>query len=456
MQIGTYEVLRELGRGGMGTVYLARSLGPGGVQRLVAIKRPHEQRTETSEASDRFLEEARIAAQIHHANVVGMHQAGTDDDGYFLVFDYVEGESLGELVERAWRRGERIPAPIVLRIVLDALAGLHAAHEARGSNGEALGILHRDVSPQNLLVGRDGVARLSDFGIAKITSSAIVTDQGYVRGKFVFMSPEYLQRLPVDRTVDVYAMGITLWVALADTGLWDGYDEPQLLRAILLEGVPRLTGVPEALADIVNVACRSDAGQRFQTARQMLETLEAAGIAIGASATHFDVAEYLERVAGPELNARRESIAAAPAPDVDAQKPRDTRPRGSRAVFAYAALALAAPGALFLAINRSPVPVSDGGSEAPHGATSGEPALAAARERLSAKAPARPEPAAVRDSGAVAPAQAATSHALEKSAPATRERKAPAVAASARGAGAPSGAPSNAPFLPFDPNNPYR
>jgi serine/threonine-protein kinase len=384
-----------------------------------------------------------------------MHQAGADDDGYFLVFDYVEGESLGELAERALRRGERIPAPIVLRIVLDALAGLHAAHEARGSNGEALGILHRDVSPQNLLVGRDGVARLTDFGIAKIASSAIVTDQGYVHGKFAFMSPEYLQRLPVDRTMDVYAMGITLWVALTGTVPWDGYDEPQLIRTILLEGVPRLTGVPEALADIVNTACRSDAGQRFQTARQMLEALEAARGAIGASATHFDVAEYLERVVGPDLNARRKSIAAAPAPRQDAQEPRDIQPRGSRAVFAYAALAVAAAGALVLMFNRPPVEGS-GGSEGPHLAVSGAPASATVRERVSAKAPVSPEPAAVRDSGAKTPVQDAPAPHSEKPAPATTGRKAPAVAGSTRAAGAPSAARSGAPFLPFDPNNPYR
>src|SRR5262249_54518345 len=168
MRIGSYQVLLELARGGMGKVYLARSVGPGGVERLVAIKRAHEHLLVASRAvADRFLDEARIAAHVHHSNVIGVHQAGSDDDGYYLVLDYVEGESLQGLLEAATARGTRVPPQIVLAVVGDALAGLHAAHEATDGHGRGLGILHRDVSTQNLLVGRDGVTRLTDFGIAK-------------------------------------------------------------------------------------------------------------------------------------------------------------------------------------------------------------------------------------------------------------------------------------------------
>src|SRR5260221_8710310 len=199
----------------MGKVYLARTGGPGGVERLGGIKRAHEHLLVASkDVAERFLDEARIAAHVHHSNVIGVHQAGSDGDGYYLVFDYVEGESLQGLIDAAGARGERVPSRIVLAIVLDALAGLHAAHEATDGEGRPLGILHRDVSAQNLLVGRDGVTRLTDFGIAKSALSLVVTDQCYVQGKLIYMSPEYLQRQPVDRRLDVYAMGMTLWIAL--------------------------------------------------------------------------------------------------------------------------------------------------------------------------------------------------------------------------------------------------
>src|SRR5262245_54786620 len=164
---GTYEILFELGRGGMGTIELARSMGARGVSRLVAIKRIHPHLSTSGEAVGRFLDEARVAAQVNHANVVALHHAAQDEHGFFVVFDYIEGESLDGLLDRALLFHDRVPPSIVVRVVLDALAGLHAAHTAKDALGRALGILHRDVSTQNILVGRDGVARLSDFGISK-------------------------------------------------------------------------------------------------------------------------------------------------------------------------------------------------------------------------------------------------------------------------------------------------
>jgi serine/threonine-protein kinase len=316
MRIGSYEVLLELARGGMGKVYLARSVGPGGVERLVAIKRAHEHLLVTSKAvAERFLDEARTAALVHHSNVIGVHQAGSDEDGYFLVLDYVEGISLDGLVEAAQERGGRVPPQIVLTVICDALAGLQAAHEATDGQGRPLGILHRDVSAQNLLVGRDGVTRLSDFGIAKSALSIVVTDEVYVQGKLAYMAPEYMQRLPFDRTIDVYAMGITLYLALTGDLPWPGADEAQLVPAILLQGVPRLatrsarTGpIGAELCAVVDRACHRDPKQRFRSARAMLDALETAGKAIGGLARHVEVAEFVDGLVGDELLSRRELI----------------------------------------------------------------------------------------------------------------------------------------------------
>jgi len=313
-RIGSYQILFELGRGGMGAVYLARAVGPGGVERLVALKRAHE-RPPPGASSDRFLDEVRITAHVHHANVVSMHQAGADERGYYLVFDYVEGESLEGLIARAAQRGERVPARVLLRVAMDALAGLDAAHETTDAAGRHLGILHRDVSVQNLLVGRDGVTRLTDFGIAKSVLSSTVTEEGYVQGKLVYMAPEYVQRLPVDRTVDIYAMGVTLWTALSGLEPWHGDTPGQVVQSILMEGVPPLSSTGIAIAPeleaIVARACCRDAGLRFQTARQMLDELEAVGKRHDIIASHVEVAEYVAVMVGDELAARRQAINAS-------------------------------------------------------------------------------------------------------------------------------------------------
>jgi hypothetical protein len=313
MQIGSYQVLFELGRGGMGRVYLGRMVGAGGFERLVAIKRAHPDSPQSAELSQRFLNEARLAGFVHHANVVSMHQAGSDSEGDYLVCDYVEGESLAGLTERSRVHGKPRP-PIVARILLDGLAGLHAAHEAVDPAGAPLGMLHRDVSMDNLLVGRDGVTRLSDFGIAKSRQSSVVTEQGMLQGKLIYFSPEYLRGLAVDRTIDVYAMGVTLWSALAGALPWKGKEEPQLLHAILLEGIPSLASVRISLHpgfdEIIAKACRTDPRQRFQSAREMHDALEALTKQTYGIASHMEVAEYVERVMGAELAARRDKIRA--------------------------------------------------------------------------------------------------------------------------------------------------
>ena len=162
----------------------------GEFQRFVVVKRLHEHALHDEGSEQRLLAEAQLAGFVHHANVVSMHQAGSDEEGDYLVCDYVEGESLAGLIEHARGRGKPPPA-IVARILLDGLVGLHAAHEAVDAGGAPLGMLHRDVSMDNLLVGRDGVTRLSDFGIAKSVQTSVVTEQGMLQGKLIYFSPEY-------------------------------------------------------------------------------------------------------------------------------------------------------------------------------------------------------------------------------------------------------------------------
>src|SRR3954470_13770502 len=161
-RLDRYELIGELAAGGMATVYLARLAGVGGFQRFVAIKRLHPHLANEQEFVEMFLDEARLAASIHHPNVVPILEVGTSDRGYYLVMEYIEGDTLARLLARAATIRERIPVPIVIRIVLDSLAGLHAAHELKDDQDTTLELVHRDVSPQNILVGVNGTARITD------------------------------------------------------------------------------------------------------------------------------------------------------------------------------------------------------------------------------------------------------------------------------------------------------
>ncbi len=210
-----YELITEIASGGMATVFLARRKGAGGFQRLVAIKRLHPELEAEPEIAEMFLEEARIAAQIHHANAVPILEIGKSARGYYLVMEYVEGVTLAQLVQRAEQKGITIARPVAIRILLDALSGLHAAHELEDDSGQPLGTVHRDVSPQNILVGMDGAARITDFGVARTTAHATSAKIETVKGRVEYMAPEQIRQEPIDRRADLFAMGVILWEALA-------------------------------------------------------------------------------------------------------------------------------------------------------------------------------------------------------------------------------------------------
>jgi serine/threonine protein kinase len=307
------ETLLELGEGGMATAYLARSLGPGGFERLVVVKHLIVSLRETEEAIERFVTEARVAAQLHHANIVGTQRIDWDESGPFIVLDYIEGGTLDELVETSVHHGDRLPVPVVLRLALDALHGLCFVHEARDGSGKPLEILHRDISLQNVLVGvHDGIARLADFGVAKSTFSVARTDPGCFVGKLLYFPPEYLLGEPVGPTLDIYALGVTIWLALTGTALWPGAEEGQLARAIVSEGVPdigeHVAIAPEVRAFVAK-ACARDPRERYQTAREMASALEHFDRNYGWVASHAEVARVVDRLLGDSLRQRREKIA---------------------------------------------------------------------------------------------------------------------------------------------------
>jgi eukaryotic-like serine/threonine-protein kinase len=314
-QLDRFELVAELATGGMATVYLARVSGVGGFQRFVAIKRLHPHLAREPEFIEMFLDEARLAARIHHPNVVSILEIGASEQGYYIVMEYVEGDTLGRLLARSAQIGQRLPLDVGLRIVIDTLAGLEAAHELNDDEGNPLLIVHRDVSPQNVLVGVDGNARLTDFGVARATSRLSITRAGQLKGKVAYMAPEQARgEAAIDHRADVFAAGIILWEVLGGKRLFKAEGEAQTLNRVLSDPIPPVQtawpGVPPGLADIVAKSLERDRNLRYQSALELAEDLEKAAHDLGVDATNRDVAAYLEEALGPEITSQREAVRA--------------------------------------------------------------------------------------------------------------------------------------------------
>jgi serine/threonine protein kinase len=273
-----YAILGSIAKGGMAEVYLGRMVGSAGFSRLVAIKRLHGELAVQEQFVAMLLDEARLTAHIRHANVVDTLDLVASDGAFSVVMEYVEGNSLSALIKRSHDDNEPIPQPIAISIIYGMLRGLDAAHEARDEEGQPLGIVHRDVSPQNVLVGIDGVPRIIDFGVAKALGRLYATGPGEVRGKFSYMAPEQMLAHAVTRQVDVYSAGVLLWELLAGKTLFDSDDSRTVVAAVLRGDIPPPSSVnpdvPPELDAIVARATALDLGTRYLTAREFLAELE--------------------------------------------------------------------------------------------------------------------------------------------------------------------------------------
>jgi eukaryotic-like serine/threonine-protein kinase len=245
--VGRYALYGEIASGGMATVHYGRLLGPVGFSRTVAIKRLHAHLSRDPEFVSMFLDEARLAARIRHPHVVSVLDVVAQDGELLLVMDFVQGESLNRLI-RAAKRSGGIPPNIVSAIIVGLLQGLHAAHEARSDRGEPLEIVHRDVSPQNVIVGVDGVAQVLDFGVAKAAGRIQETSEGQLKGKFAYMSPEQLQNKHVDRRTDIFAAAVVLWETLTGGRLFNGDSHAAVMFAVVQHEVPAPSTVVPALS----------------------------------------------------------------------------------------------------------------------------------------------------------------------------------------------------------------
>jgi serine/threonine-protein kinase len=315
-RVGRYDVLLPIASGGMATVYLARSRGVGGFERDVALKLTHAHLAESAEFARDLLEEAKIAVGIRHANVVPVLDVGEDPNGLFLVMEYIEGDTLSGLMRRAKSSAAGGAAPlapgIAFRVLLDALGGLHAAHELADEEGRNIGLVHRDFSPQNILVGSDGVGRLTDFGIAKAASRLGATRTGAVKGKVNYMAPEQARGEQLDRRTDVWAAGVVAWELLAGRRMYDG-DELGTLFRIASDTPPRVRDVVEsvhpALDAAVARALTRDLSARTPTAaafaKDLTQALREASIELADAS---DVAAVVKQLVGNKIAERRKRV----------------------------------------------------------------------------------------------------------------------------------------------------
>ncbi|MEY4547963.1 MAG: hypothetical protein RL685_4158 [Pseudomonadota bacterium] len=290
-------------------MYLARTRGVAGFEREVALKLVHAHLRADEESRLHLLEEARLAARIRHPNVVPVTEVDADACGVFLVMDYVEGEALSGLVRLLRDHNHRLPTRLIARIMNDALAGLHAAHELRDKQGQLVGLVHRDFSPQNILVGIEGVARLADFGVAKAASRTVRTKTGLVKGKVAYMSPEQARGHKVDRRCDVWAAGVVVWELVTGRKLYDHEDDVATLLSVVTEEPPRLAqvlqGVPASLDEAVSYALTSDVNRRCPSAETLRCMLESAWDECGGMATPAELGAFVRQTVGHKLTERR-------------------------------------------------------------------------------------------------------------------------------------------------------
>ena len=306
--IGQYQLQRQLAVGGMAEIWLATTQGPAGFQKDVVIKRILPQYASDETFVEMFLDEARLAAALNHPHIVSIFNLGRDRDSYFIAMEYIEGYDLSRLIVRAKTIGRAIPAHVAVRIIADACAGLDYAHNFADREGNRVGLVHRDISPHNLLISRNGVVKLVDFGVAKAASSVHKTQTGMVKGKLAYLSPEQIHAKVLDGRSDLFAMGIVLYELLTGERPFGGESELLAVSAILNEPHRPLAEVranlPDGLDAIIARALAKAPQDRFQSAAEMERALEGWLRAQQQMVSQRDLSDYLtslfsERPAAP-------------------------------------------------------------------------------------------------------------------------------------------------------------
>ncbi|MBM4780563.1 MAG: serine/threonine protein kinase [Archangiaceae bacterium] len=269
-RIGKYELLNPLGTGGMAQVMVARTVNPGGVSRLVALKRILPKLADDEVIVKQFLDEAKLGMRLNHPNLITIYDFGQGNGSYFIAMELVAGVDFDHVVY--WPHGP-LPEGLVSAVVSQALEGLHHAHEAKGDDGLGMGLVHRDLSPHNLMVGFDGRVKVLDFGVAKMRNARTVTLPGIVKGKPLYMSPEQATAERIDRRSDLFSVGLILHEALTGTRAFDQHDDTKTMEAIVNDPLVRPQGIPNHWWDIIEKALQKKPEDRYRNALEMAQAV---------------------------------------------------------------------------------------------------------------------------------------------------------------------------------------
>jgi len=311
--LGRYELVLKVASGGMGEIWAARLTGSRGFQKVVAVKTLLPELSHNPNFEQMFLDEAALAAKIKHPNVVQVIDLGEEDQILYQVMEWVSGESLWSIMRAAAKR-EGIPLPVAARIVCQVCAGLHAAHELKGDDGQPMGLVHRDVSPQNILITAHGVAKVVDFGVAKYAGRGVAeTKAGELRGKVPYMAPEHILGQPTDRRADVFALGLLMYQLVSGVHPFLEDDDRLTMARISspLPAVPlrrRMTSVPEDVSQIVGAALSKLPNARTASAVELMRALEQAIPSCAVQSSNELVADYLREVVGEHLELRAQEL----------------------------------------------------------------------------------------------------------------------------------------------------
>src|SRR5215470_7898583 len=302
---GKYDLLERINVGGMAEVFRAKAYGVEGFERLVAVKRILPNIAEDKDFITMFVDEAKIAVQLNHANVAQIFDLGVVDGSYFIALEHVHGRDLRAIFERCRHQGEPMPVAQACFVIMKLCEGLDYAHNKRDSMGRDMNLVHRDVSPQNILVSFDGEIKIIDFGIAKAAGKAGKTQQGILKGKFGYMSPEQVRGLPIDRRSDIFSTGIVLYELLTNERLFVGESDFSTLEKVRnVEILPPSTynrKIPDELERIVLKALSKDADDRYQNAIDLHDELQAFVYTAGEFYSRKDLAAWMKKTFSKEI-----------------------------------------------------------------------------------------------------------------------------------------------------------
>lgn len=308
VELGKYELVSRLAMGGMAELFLAREKGMAGLERLVVIKRILPHLSHQKSFVDMFLREARIAARLNHPNIVNIYDLNTSEGAYYIAMEYIHGTTVRELQVLAGETGSKFPLDVMVSIIDQAARGLHAAHELRDLDGKMLGVVHRDVSPHNLMCTPQGNVKLLDFGVAKATTGLEMTFSGNLKGKFAYMSPEQCHRSHLDRRSDIFSLGIIAWELCVGQRLFKRNTELEMLQAITNGDVARPSSMGRKMSieieDVIMKALSLDRERRFESAEEMRHALVDAAKAAGIEFGPDRLSSFVGQVAGKQLHER--------------------------------------------------------------------------------------------------------------------------------------------------------